>query len=387
MSSILRDVMRGAAVALSLALVMATTGRAADEEAHEKLRVAVGHLQVVQSPEEVRTVAIADPDIADAAVGSARTVLLTAKAPGSTNLVVYNAAGKYKVYDVEVYLYNAKKQVLLHCTVAEVNDGALQELGVDWLGSGTTNNNPIDGFLGGGVFNAKNLTGDQGILDHNEPVLFDQGTDMVLRYIRNDGGLAFAAAIKALESEGAIKLLANPSLLATSGEQASFLSGGEFAYQTVLGTGLGAMANIEFKEFGVKLEFTPFVQEDGSIRLKVAPEISEPDYTRSVMGVPPLNTRRASTLVTLNPGEYLAIGGLKDTRSVKVSRKIPLLGYIPVLGFFFSYTRDETTIKDLLVVVTPELVEPSTVRPALPVGVRELEGRTQAKPDGKAGGK
>lgn len=360
--SILRDVMRGAVVALFLTMAVASTGSAVD--VHEKIRVAVGHLEIVQSPEDVRTVAIADPDIADAAVGSARTVLVTAKSAGSTNLVVYSEGGRYKVYDVEVYLYNAKKQVLLHCTVAEVTDDAIRELGMDVSVAGVTDNPEINGFLGGGVFNSKLMSGDKNPL--TGPFTFDQTTDIVLRYLRNDNRFGFQAAVRALEQKGAIRTLANPSLLTTSGEKASFLSGGEFAYQTVVGSGLGAIANVAFKEFGVRLEFTPFVQEDGSIRLRVSPEVSEPDYTRSILGIPPLNTRRASTLVTLNPGEYLAIGGLKDTRTNKLTRRIPVLGQIPLLGALFSYTRNETQTKDLLVIVTPQLVEAGTQAPPLP---------------------
>ncbi len=372
--SSLRDVMRGAAVALVLSLVLAAAGWAAD--AHEKIRVAVGHLEVVPSTEDVRTVAIADPDIADATVGSARTVLLTAKAPGSTNLVVYNEQGRYKIYDVEVYLYNAKKQVLLHCTVAEVTDDAIRELGLDATVAGQTNNREIDGMLGGGVFNSKLMKGEN-TNPITGPLEFDPTTDIILKYLRNDGKLGFQATVRALEQKGAIKTLANPALLTTSGEKATFLSGGEFAYQTVVGSGLGAIANVAFKEFGVRLEFTPFVQEDGSIRLRVAPEVSEPDYTRSILGIPPLNTRRANTLVTLNPGEYLAIGGLKDTRTNKLVKRIPILGQIPVLGWFFKFERKETVTKDLVVIVTPELVEPGTQAPPIPAGLEngKAEGR------------
>ncbi len=363
--SSLRDAMRGAAVALFLILAFAAVAVAAD--VHEKIRVAVGHLEIVQSPEDVRTVAIADPDIADAAVGSARTVLVTAKAAGSTNLVVYNEGGRYKVYDIEVYLYNAKKQVLLHCTVAEVTGDAIRELGLDAYGAGTSNNKHLDGTLVGGVFNSKITPGTQNPLDGTTPFSFTQSTtDIVLRYLRNDGRLGFEAAFQALETQGAIRTLANPSLLATSGEEASFLAGGEFAYQVVVGTGGAATPSIAFKEFGVRLHFTPFVQEDGSIRLKVAPEVSEPDYTRAILGIPPLNSRKASTLVTLNAGEYLAIGGLKDTRTNKLHRRIPILGQIPLLGALFSYDRTETTTRDLLVIVSPELVEPGTSMPALP---------------------
>jgi len=362
-SSSLRDVMRGAAVALFLMLAVTAVAMAAD--APEKIRIAVGHLVVVPSSEDVTTVAIAEPDIADAAVGSVRTVLVTAKKPGSTNLVIYNAGGRYKVYDVEVYLHNADKQVLLHCTVAEVNDDALRELGLDLAGGGHTNNPELDGYLVGGVFNSHTMKSPINPFD-NETDFDPSVTDIVLSYVRNDRNLGFEATLKALETKGDIRLLANPALLTTSGESASFLSGGEFAYQLVYGVGAGATPSIGFKEFGVRLEFTPYVQEDGSIRLQVAPEVSEPDWTRSVLGVPPLNSRKASTLVTLRPGELLAIGGLKAEYKSKLSRKVPILGYIPLLGALFTYVRNETTVKDLLFVVSPELVTPSTTMPALP---------------------
>ena len=368
-SSNLRDVMRGAALALLLTSVFAVG--IAGAQTHEKLRIAVGHLEVVPATEDVRTVAIADPDIADAAVGSARSVLVTAKTPGSTNLVVYDAAGRFKIYDVEVYLYNAKKQVLLHCTIAEVTGDAIKELGLDAIGGAKTDHH-MNGTLVGGVYNSKLAPGVQDPLG-SLPFNFESATDIALRYFRNDGRLGFEAAIKALETKGAVHTLANPALLATSGEKASFLSGGEFAYQVVVGIGSGATPSIAIKEFGVRLEFTPFVQEDGSIRLKVAPEVSEPDWSRSVLGIPPLNTRKASTLVTLNAGEYLAIGGLKWKQTNKLHNRIPILGDIPLLGALFQYQRTETTTKDLLVVVTPELVEPGTTMPALPTG----------SPDGK----
>jgi pilus assembly protein CpaC len=364
-SSNLRDVMRGAAVALFLTLTLSAAALAAD--GLENIRIAVGHIAVVPSNEDVTTVAIAEPEIADAAVGSARTVLVTAKKPGSTNLVIYVQGGRYKVYNVEVYLYNADKQVLLHCTVAEVNDQALRELGIDLAGAGHTNNPKLDGGLLGGVFNSHTMGAPISPLDPTKPVVYSEGpTDIVLKYLRNDGNLGLQATLKALETKGDIRLLANPALLATSGEKASFLSGGEFAYQIVTGVGSGAVPSIAFKEFGVRLEFTPFVQEDGSIRLQVTPEVSEPDWTRSVLGVPPLNTRRASTLVTLDPGQNLVIGGLKAEYHTKLHRKIPLLGSIPLLGALFSYSRNETTTKDLIFVVSPELVTAGTNRPALP---------------------
>lgn len=359
----LKDMTRGAALALLLLVIPALALAAAPGNV---LRIPVGHSIVLPSDEDVRTVAIAQPDIADAAVGSARTVIVTAKLVGSTNLVVYDESGLYRIYEVVAYVPNGDKQVLLHCTVAEVTGNALRELGLDALTQGQTTMRQIDGTLGGGVFNGNLISGENSPLGPSVPFTYDAGSDIVLRYLRNNGTLGFEAALKALETKGDIRTLANPSLLATSGQKATFLAGGEFAYQVVVGVGANAMASVSFKEFGVRLEFTPTVLENGSIELKVAPEVSEPDYTRSVNGVPPLNSRKASTVVTLKDREYLVIGGLKDTRTNKIHRRIPVLGSIPVLGILFRYERDETSTRDLLVVLSPEIVQPATSAPALP---------------------
>jgi pilus assembly protein CpaC len=374
--SILRDVMRGAAVALCLVMTLGASARAEDQG--EVVRIAVGHSTVLQSSEEVRTVAVAEPDIADAAVGSARTVVVTARTAGSTNVVVYNEGGRFKVYDVEVYVPNGDKQVLLHCTVSELSGNAVRELGMDIFAAGNTNNRQIDGSLGGGVYNSK-LTDDASPFDGTMKV--QSATDIVVSYVRNDGRLGLQAAIKALEEKGDVRTLANPSLLTTSGKPASFLSGGEFAYQIISGSGTGAAPAIQFKEFGVRLNFTPTVLENGSILLKVASEVSEPDWSRSVFGVPPLNSRKAETVVTLKSGEYLAIGGLRDQRSNKLKHHIPVIGYIPVLGWLFSYSRVETSTKDLLIFLSPEIVQPETSKPAVPTDRPESTGKPAAPTD------
>lgn len=360
-----RDAMRGAVMAFLLMLVPAV-GLSAD--AGERLRIPVGHSQVVPSLEDVRTVAIAEPDIADAAVGSARTVIVTAKSAGSTNLVVYTEGGRYRIYEIESYVPNQEKQVLLHCAVAELTSDAVHELGMDFWGTGQTNNKAVDGTLGGGLYTTKVEPPAYPLLPGAAPggQFPKPDADGFLGYQRNAGNLDLQMEWKALEENGDIRMLANPSLLARSGEKASFLAGGEFAYQIISGSGTGAAPAIAFKEYGVHVEFTPYVEEDGTIRLKVAPEVSEPDWTRSVFGVPPLNSRKASTTVTLKPGESLVIGGLKQTTRNKLVRKVPVLGHVPLLGVLFTYKRDEVSQKELLITVSPELVEPSSVAPALP---------------------
>jgi pilus assembly protein CpaC len=349
-------------------LLMLVPAAVLSADAGEKFRIPVGHAIVVPSAEDVRTVAIAEPDIADAAVGSARTVIVTAKSAGSTNLVVYTEGGRYKIYEIESYVPNQEKQVLLRCVVAEMTAGALHELGLDFWGQGQTNDRAIDGTLGGGLYTTKVETPQYPLLPDATPTqpVTKTNADGFLGYSRNVGSLKLQMEWKALEQSGDIRMLANPSLLARSGEKASFLAGGEFAYQIISGSGSGAAPAIAFKEYGVRVEFTPYVEEDGIIRLKVAPEVSEPDWSRSVFGVPPLNTRKASTTVMLKPGEYLVIGGLKQTTKNKLVRKVPILGHLPLLGALFTYKRDEVSQKELLITVSPELVEPSSRVPALP---------------------
>jgi pilus assembly protein CpaC len=343
----------------ALLMVVSVAGLAL-AEVHDRIRVPVGRAEVVTSTDEVRTVAIAEPKIADAAVGSARTVVVNAKSPGVTSLVVYTEGGKYKVYDVESYVPNGNKQVLLHCTVAEVNDQAKKELGFDWAGDGFNNS----GQYVGGLFTTK-------VSSPTFPLTVGPATDGAFDFVNHDGSFHLQATWKALVENGDVRVLANPTLTARSGEQADFLAGGEIAIpiasSAIAGT---STVTIEWKEFGVKLKFTPTVGEDGSISLKVAPEVSQVDFSNPIVlpgfAVPTLISRKASTTVQMMPGEHLVIGGLKQTENTKVVRKVPVLGDIPLLGFFFTNTRTDKVNRDLLVVVSPELIDAATATPQLP---------------------
>jgi len=171
-------------------------------------------------------------------------------------------------------------------------------------------------------------------------------------------------------------VLANPTLVAESGKEAKFLAGGEFPVPIASNSGASSnggtatTVTIEWKEFGVKLGFKPTVEDDGSITLKVAPEVSQLDFTNPLalngFSLPTVVSRKSSTTVNLGSGEYLAIGGLKQTDKTKSVRRVPILGQIPLLGFFFSNTSVQNVERELLVVVTPELVEATSQAPALP---------------------
>jgi pilus assembly protein CpaC len=340
----------------------------AGAQARDRLRVPLGRAEVVTSNDDVRTVAIAEPKIADAAVGSARTVVVNGKSVGVTTLVVYSEGARYKVYDVEVYAPNGNRQVQLRVRVAEVTDNAIKELGFDWYGEGHSNRPWLDGFLTGGILTSKISP----YTDSPPGLTVGPQTDGFLGYLRNAGDLKLQVAWKALEERGDLRTLASPTLVTRSGMPAMFLSGGEIPVPIASGSsGSTQTVTIEWKSFGVKLDFTPTVEEDNSITMKVVPELSQIDFSNTLslagFSVPSLITRKASTTVNLRSGEHLAIGGLKQTDKLKVVRRVPILGYIPLLGFFFTNTRTEKVEKDLLVVVSPELVEQAeTTLPPLP---------------------
>ena len=225
----------------------------------------------------------------------------------------------------------------------------------------------------GGLFTTK-------VQSPSIPLSIGPATDGGLQYTRDYPNLLLQTTWRALEETGDIKMLANPTLVAKSGDKAKFLVGGEFPVPIAsAGAGNVITVTIEWKEFGVKLDFTPTVESDNSVTLEVAPEVSRLDFTNQLVlngfVVPVIDTRKTSTTVHLNSGEHLVIGGLKQTERTKVVKKVPLLGDIPLINLFFSTTKTETVDRELLVVVSPELVEAaSTTLPKLPT-----DGKLQKK--------
>jgi len=343
-----------------LALLGPVTAQGA--EARQRLRIAVGRAEVVPYTEDVRTVAIAEPKIANAAVGSARTVVVNGKSPGITTLVIYGEGAHYTTYDVEVDVPNGDKQVQLAVRVAEADSNASRELGLDMVGSITNDN--VKGTLRGGLFPSK-VT--------NPSELISQSADGFLSYRRAAGDGSLLAVWKALEGQGSIRVLAHPTLVARSGEKASFHAGGEFPIPIASSQGTaggGVTVTIEWKAFGVRVDFTPTVDEDGTINLVVDSEVSQLDFTNALtlsgFVVPSVVVRRTATTVSLKSGEYLVIGGLKQTDHAKSVDRVPFIGAIPVLGWFFSHSTTTATERELLVVVSPQVLAPSAALPALP---------------------
>jgi pilus assembly protein CpaC len=166
-----------------------------------------------------------------------------------------------------------------------------------------------------------------------------------------------------LESRQVLQILAEPTITTLSGEKANFLAGGEFPFPVVQG-GAGGLTSItiQFRPYGVKLEFLPTVNPDDSIQLKVAPEVSALDYTNAVQisgyTIPAISTRRAETQVVLRSGQSFAISGLLDKRTTDQLGRTPGISNIPVLGALFKSKNINHSTTEILVVVTPELVSP-----------------------------
>ena len=196
--------------------------------------------------------------------------------------------------------------------------------------------------------------------------------------LSNDGnifayfpGLNVGATITALEATGVTDVLAEPNVMATNGKEASFLAGGQFPYPVVEGTSSGSAAvTIEFKDYGIRLNFIPTITPRGTIRLQVAPEVSALDYTNEVeisgFEVPGITVRKVNTEVELKDGQSFIIGGLLDKNVIDTFNKIPFIGDIPILGKLFQSESKSKTDTELIVLVTPEIVAPLPAGQPLP---------------------
>ena len=249
------------------------------------------------------------------------------------------------------------QQVMLEVQFAEVDHNALVELGTTLL----ANRKEFDARTSTQQFPAPFIDATK-----SAPIVVPDFLNVFV-FWRSEGLLG---AIKALRERGLFQSLAEPNLLAYNGQEASFLAGGEFPIPIV--QGVSGQVTIQFKEFGVRLKFTPTIAGD-SIRLKVEPEVSTIDFANglSLAGfrVPALRTRRAQTDVELRDGQAFAIAGLLDNQSMQNHDAFPLLSNLPIIGHLFRSKSDTQSRTELLVLITPHLVRPleADELPPLPV--------------------
>jgi len=264
----------------------------------------------------------------------------------------------------------AEPQILLKVRFASVDRSATKQLGINLFSLGGANS---IGSVTTQQFSPPTITPGTPASGStaSTPAAATLSNLLNLFIFRSDINLG--ATIQALQTSGVVQILAEPNLLTANGKQGSFLAGGEFPFPVVQGTtggaGVGAVT-IQFKEFGVRLNFIPTITPRGSIRLQVAPEVSSLDFTNGVtisgFTVPGLDIRKVRTEVELEEGQSFAIGGLLDNRDTKNFSKIPFLGDIPVLGKFFQSISINKTNTELIVIVTPQIVYPIPVSEPLP---------------------
>lgn len=398
---------------------------AAQALAGREVTVTAGKGDLLTFPREISRVVVSEPRIADAIVVSPNEVMVNGKAPGTTTLVIWESGTSPVRWDVHVRPDTAEwdqfrkelraaatdaavdatangdtivltgsvqkdddfkrlgalastryknvvnliqlpsgdpRQILLEVKFASVDRVALSELGFNFfstnpkmLGAVTTQQFQFPRF--------SQFQFSDGILG-NTNVNFADILNMFL--LRPDLGLG--ATVRALQARNLLQILAEPNLIAIEGSQASFLAGGQFPFPTLQATTTGGavapVVTVQFKSFGVRLDFKPTVLPSGAIHLKVQPEVSALDFTNAVtlqgFLIPAISTRTAETEVVLRDGESFAIAGLIDNRVVEVMNKLKGLGDIPILGQLFRSRSLRKSTDELLVVITPRFVRPLT---------------------------
>ncbi|HEX3366849.1 type II and III secretion system protein family protein [Phenylobacterium sp.] len=343
--------------------------------------------------EPASKIVVAQPDIAEVVATTDRSFYVRGLDVGSTNLLVYGPGGRLmQVIDVRVGVDAALLERDLaqalpneHIKVQSLGEGVLLTGDVSSPGAALRAKAIADKLAPDAVTSMLRAAGSQVLLEvrvleatrstsrdiglsatiSNNSVNFSYGNGLisssppsgVLSFSGRSGNTTIDATLQALESKGMIRTLARPNLVALSGEKASFLAGGEFPFPVPAGN---QQITIEFRQYGVKLDFTPTVQEDGKIRLLVAPEVSALDPTNTVrvdnVTVPALTMRRANTTVELRDGDSLAIGGLFQHTAQTDLNQIPGLGNIPILSALFRSTRYQRNETELLIIVTPHIV-------------------------------
>ena len=264
------------------------------------------------------------------------------------------------------------RQVLLEVKFAEVDRSAVTQLGINLFstGAGNTIGTTTTGQFGG--FQQQNIN-DTFPRPPSSSTSVQESIGQVLNVFLFRPDIHFGAVIQALQARNVLQILAEPNLMVINGQKATFLAGGEFPFPVVQpGQGFTSVS-IQFKPFGVKLDFTGTVLEDNTVRLHVLPEVSTLDFTNGLVvsgfNVPAISTRRAETEIELKDGQAFGIAGLLDNRATTQLSKVPGIGDIPVLGQLFRSRNINKSHTELLVFVTPHIMDPvrvATTPPAPP---------------------
>ena len=404
------------------AAVLAVSSSLAQTGPARNITLMEGRGELLQFQRDVQKVALAEPKIADAVVLSPREVMVNAKTPGHTTLLIWETGSEPARYEIEVAKDNSDwdsfrklieanadggavtvtgsgdtivlagsvksaddskrlaslaqtraktvinllkappppdpRQILLQVKFAAVDRTALTQVGFNLFSL----NGKMIGGTGTEQFTPPRFTAISG----NDPSTNTVNFSDLLNLFAFRPDLNIGATIKALQEHDLLQILAEPNLICEEGKDASFLAGGSFPFPTITTTPTGGatapVITVQFKPYGVKLDFTPTITPQGAINLKVAPEVSSLDFTNSVtlqgFTIPSLAQRRAETEVLLKDGESFAIAGLIDQQVIETMDKVPGLGDIPILGKLFRSRSTHKSNDELLVLITPHFVRP-----------------------------
>lgn len=385
----------------------------------EDLRLTIGKSVVIDYPSDIRQVYTSNPDIVDASPATTREILLHAKGLGSATMVVWSKSGQRTFYNCTVDLNleplrrmlketfpgddvtvrssrdtlslngtvrskddidrmvavagsfaktvipnlfigqgAAEKQILLRVKFAELDRVKELQYGVNLLaGPGGTAIGSTTGQFGNTQF-----TGTSTIPQSAGLSSALTNITSALSLFAFDPKLNLGAFLKALESESILQTLAEPNLVTTSGKEASFLVGGEFPVPVVQGGSGAGSVTVQFKEFGIRLRFTPILTDHQTIKMHLNQEVSTLDpadgVTLNGFVIPAMSTRRADTDVELGEGQSFVVAGLVSNAESDTFTKIPILGSLPIIGYLFKSRDEKKNRTDLVVLVTPEVTEP-----------------------------
>ena len=411
------------ALAATAVLAQAPAVTQAPATASRDLTIIVGKAVLVDSPAVIERIAVSNSDLAEAIVVTPNEIMVNGKVAGETSMIVWQVGGNRLFFDLtiqrsqstadavrrelaremgmdsvtidregdkvflrgtvpdlttaqrattiagtlgdvvnlmHVKVPDAETQILLKVKFVDVDRSVSDQFGVNLLSTGAAN---TIGATGTGQFVAPRVNVNEGVAQFT----LQQALNVFL--FRPDINLG--ATIQALKAQNMAQILAEPNVLALNGHTASFLAGGEFPYPTLQGGGggLGAVT-IQFREFGVRINFTPTMTPRGTIRLSVTPEVSALDYANGLVfqgfTIPGLSTRRVQTDIELESGQSFAIGGMLDNRDTEIYSRIPGLSSIPLFGQLFKSRNVSKSNSELLVLVTPEIVRPIPKDQALP---------------------
>ncbi|MBB41740.1 MULTISPECIES: type II and III secretion system protein family protein [Hyphomonas] len=362
----------------------------------EMLVVEKGRSAVVEANAPFTTLVVADPDIAEAMATSNQSFFLRGKMPGSTTVLIYGASGQIaELINVEVELGLDELRTDLSnllpgedIQVYPVHDGIFLDGKLTTAAAADMALQVAERYVPGGVANGLSIGQSQQVLlevrfleasrsavkeigfgntiDANDVLAStESGTvsglaEKTVALFTNLGNENIDVRLRALEEKGVIRTLAEPNLVALSGDTASFLAGGEFPIP--VGQRNGEIT-VEFKKFGVGLDFTPTVLGDGLVNLRVRPEVSALDRNNGIRAsnieIPGISVRRADTTIELRDGQAFAVAGLLQNDYSNDVRQTPWLSNVPVLGALFSSKRYQRNESELVIIVTPRLVQPA----------------------------